>query len=348
MKYLIMQHPGHNRVYYSSAYKMALAELKIASHRLSISPTDVGVENIEGIRYLALDVNEALTDEDLDMLSRLSFVFALFLLGDDDDNITLRPIGKKAYEYIDPKISSLLKYQGKTNELFTKMMVNVGLLSSDFSYKQNVSLLDPVAGRGTTLFEAAVYGFNATGIDIDPKSTHDTGIFFKQYLEGEHLKHLISQRQIAGNGKKEAIIMQEFVYARDKKELKDKSLQKKLALVNGSSQYASQFFKNNTFHLLVGDLPYGIQHGNSTVKKQATITRNPTELLEACLPDWHKVLKKGGVAVIAWNSFIVSKSRLDDVFRKHGFEVLDQAPYNEFEHMVDRSIKRDIVVAKKI
>ena len=91
-------------------------------------------------------------------------------------------IPKKTAEvhYLDNKISSLLKYQGKTNELFTKMMINVGLLSSDYSYSNTINLLDPVAGKGTTLFEAAVYGFNAFGIEIEKNAVQDSKIFFKK------------------------------------------------------------------------------------------------------------------------------------------------------------------------
>lgn len=43
------------------------------------------------------------------------------------------------------------------------MMINVALLSSDFNYNDRIQLLDPIAGKGTTLFEGAVYGFDTYG-----------------------------------------------------------------------------------------------------------------------------------------------------------------------------------------
>ena len=227
------------------------------------------------------------------------------------------------------------------------MMINVALLSSDFDYSENIKILDPVAGKGTTLFEAAVSNFDVYGIEIEPKAVHEVTVFFKKYLEMERLKHSSTKRQVFGTNKSNAVFIQEFEYARSKEEFKSQDLIKKLGIVNGNSKEADKYFKNEDFHLIVGDLPYGIVHGNTGAKKTETITRNPSELLSDCIPAWYKVLKKGGVIVMAWNSFLVSRQKLADIFHENGFEVLNQVSYNEFEHMVDKSIKRDILVAKK-
>jgi tRNA G10 N-methylase Trm11 len=77
------------------------------------------------------------------------------------------------------------------------------------------------------------------------------------------------------------------------------------------------------------------------------LTRNPFELLTASLPEWFKVLKKGGVLVFAWNKHLMPKDKLITLLEDNGFDVLYESPYNEFEHRVDMSIKRDIIVAKK-
>lgn len=346
-KYLILQHPGHNRVYYNVAGELALAELTIACQRLDVACEEIMVEEIAQVRYLSFTTKEAITDHDLAILSRLSFVFAIFRMEQRGGQTCLIPISKVDYEYVDSKISSLMKYAGKTNELFTKMMINVGLLSSDFDYNHKIQLLDPVAGRGTTLFEGAIYGFDVTGIEIEPKSVHEATIFFKKYLEAERFKHTSGQRQVSGQKKSEAIYMQEFEYACTKEAFKSDQLRKKLGIVNGNSQDAASYFKKNNFHLIVGDLPYGIAHGNKGAAKSTSITRNPSELLSLCLPQWYQVLKKGGVVVVAWNSFVVSRQKLSEIFTENGFEVFTEAPYDGFEHLVDRSIKRDIVVARK-
>lgn len=149
--YLILQHPGHNRVYYNAAGSMALAELEISLKRLSISCSNCELVNIAGVRYISFAADVLLPESDLEIVGRLSFVFAVYLLNKNSGAETLMPVKLPEYEYMDQKISSILKYPGKTNELFTKMMVNIGLLSGNYSYSDAIKLLDPVAGRVTTL-----------------------------------------------------------------------------------------------------------------------------------------------------------------------------------------------------
>lgn len=347
MNYLILQNPGHNRVYYNSADTLALSELKLACLRLSGNSKGVELANIEGIRYLSFETETELSESDLQIISRLSFVFAIFILEKLNDKNCLIPLKIIDYSYINSKVSSLLKYRGKTNELFTKMMINVALLSSNFTYSEKIKMLDPVAGKGTSLFEAAVYGFDAYGIEIETKFVHEADVFFKKYLEQEHLKHTADKRQIYGASKSNSVKIYEFLYAKNKQEFKTSETVKTLAMVCGNSQDAYKYFKKQMFNFIVGDLPYGIVHGSSTSKKTLK-SRNPKEFLIQCLPEWYKVLKKGGTIVIAWNSFIVSREQLLEVFLANKLEVLSQAPYTDFEHMVDKSIKRDIIVAKKL
>ncbi len=348
MQYLILQHPGHNRVYYNVAGKMAEAELALALPALSVSARASGIHDVAGVRYLGFETEGALSAGDWTLLSRLSFVFAFFHWKKEGEQDILLPIRKTAYEYVDNKISSLLKYQGKTNELFTKMMVNVALLSSDFSGQENLQLLDPVAGKGTTLFEALVYGMHAYGIELAEKSVHETAVFFKKYLETERFKHVADKRQVAGTNRHSAVMMHEFTFASDKEAFKQEALQKKLGILVGNTTLADTYFKANRFHFLVGDLPYGIFHGNAAEKKSAGVSRNPSDLLRECLPAWHKVLKKDGIVVIAWNSFLVSRFQLAKVFAENNFEVFHEPPYDKLEHMVDQSIKRDILVARRV
>lgn len=345
-RYLILQNPGHNRVYYNLSGQLALAELKIAINRLDTDCEEIEIIKIKGIRYISFKTKVELSEDDLQILSRLSFVFAIYKEEKLNDDYFLRPIEKFEFEYVDQKISSLLKYAGKTNELFTKMMINVALLSSDFDYHDNIRLLDPVAGKGTTLFEALVYNFEAMGIEIDSKSTHACEIFFKKFLEEEKYKHQANSRRVYGKDKSEAVFIKEFEYAKTKQDFKEESNRKKLGLVTGQSQDAAKYFKKNSFHIIVGDLPYGIAHGNTSDNISKAITRSPYQLISQCLPSWALILKEGGTIVLAWNSFVASKHKLVSLFVENGFEVLDDEEL-QFEHMVDKSIKRDIIIAKK-
>lgn len=345
--YLLLQNPGHNRVYYNYAGKLAVAELKIAAQKFDTKCINIVIEQIESVRYINLKTEDELSEKDMQILSRLSFVFAVYKRITYNDNVCLKPISKENYYYIDEKISTILKYSGKTNELFTRMMINIALLSSNFEYSTKIKLLDPVAGKGTTLFEGLVYGFDVFGIETDTKSTQDSTIFFKKYIEKEKLKHSFIKRQIFGKNKSEAVYINEFEFSNTKEEFKNRKNRKKLGIIEGSTQNAGNYFKSETFEIIVGDLPYGIHHRNSTANKTSSITRNPSELLSNSLTAWHKILKKGGVVVVAWNVFVAPKHKITKIFSDNGFNVLSEQVSDNFEHLVDKSIKRDIIIAKK-
>lgn len=267
----------------------------------------------------------------------------------NDTNKLLNPIILPKWNYIDSKISSLLKYGGKTNELFTKMMINVALLASDYNYNDDINILDPIAGRGTTLYEAAVYGYNAYGVELDTKSVHDINIFFKKFLEQEKIKHNTYKRKYSGISKSQNQTMLEFEYASDKSIFKEVSNRKKLGVININTIESDLYFKNNKFHLLVGDLPYGVAHGNKKIAHRENRTRNPLDLITEALPKWSKLLKKGGVLALAWNVNVLSKHKVIKLLEKAGFNELTSKDENKlnFLHRVDHSIQRDIVLAKK-
>ena len=337
MKFLILQHPGHNRVYYNAADKLALAELKIASTKLSVTIQNLAIEEIARVRYLTFESDTPLNDDDFIIISRLSFIFAIYSLEGD----MLSPIEAFPYHYVNPKIGTLLKYHGKTNELFTKMMVNIAMLSSDYTLHDTIEMLDPCCGRGTTLFEGAVYGYNSYGVELDLKAVQEGTLYFKKFVEEERYKHKTDSRQVAGTSKADATYIYEFEYTKSKKE----TVQKRFGMICGDTQEMAKYFKNNRFHLIIGDLPYGIYHHNT---RDERAMRNPSELLEVSLSEWCKVLKQGGIIALAWNSFLVSRVKLVELFEAKGFEVLSSEAYCELEHMVDRSIKRDVLVARKV
>ena len=160
MIYLILQHPGTNKVYYAASDKIALAELQIACANISIPVSELKITEIAGVRYLSLEVENEFTPDDLNIISRLSFVFALFKQKEVNDEKYLFPVLTTDYEYIDSKISNILKYKGKTNEQLTKMMINVALLTSDYNYNHSIKILDPIAGKGTTLYEAVITSYS--------------------------------------------------------------------------------------------------------------------------------------------------------------------------------------------
>lgn len=350
MRYLILRNPGHNRVYFDNSEKLAAAELKIVCKPFLTDPPKVESVDIGGVRYLAFETEEPIIDKAgsaapfLKTLSRLSFAYAIFELTKINGKTFLKPIAKPKVDFLDERITTILKYKGKTNEIFTKALVNLAAAASDFDFSDRLRLLDPVAGKGTTLFEALSRGFDAYGIEIESKLSHEGAVFFRQYLESERFKRSFAKRKIAGDKKSNAVHIQEFEFARTKEEHKSGET-RRIGFAHGDARKAAEYFPKNNFHLIVGDLPYGIFHGSSG-KKKSGVSRNPSELLASCLPAWRRVLKPGGAVALAWNSFLVSRGELASIFEKNDFEVLSGGAFEELEHKVDRSIKRDVLVAR--
>jgi hypothetical protein len=347
MHYLILQHPGHNRVYYEASAQLALSELQLICSRLESTVSNPELVEIGGLPYLQFETGQPLPRADLELLSGFSFAFALFIRKGDEVKGGLHPLPLPSVTYLDPKISSLLKYPGKTNELFTRLMVNVALFSSGFPAGERLRLLDPVAGKGTTLFEGLIRGFDVYGIEKEARSVHETRVFFKKYLEAERFKHQTESRQVGGTGKSSAIMLHEFAFAPDKEAFKQASARRKLGLVQGLAQEAGRYFKKERFHLMVGDLPYGIAHANRASAKADGGSRNPSQLLAACLPEWYRILHPGGTVALSWNAHLVSREKLSGLFGEAGFRVFTEAPYGRFSHQVDRAIRRDLIVARK-
>jgi len=357
MIYLLLQHPGHNRVYYNASDKLALSELNIACFNMDCECENVSIIEIAGVRYLSFETESELSLHDLQMLSRLSFIFAFYRAEKNKEDFVLYPIQKHELNFIDDKISTMLKYRGKTNELFTRLMINIAMLSSDFSYGDKIKLIDPIAGRGTTLYEGLVYGMDVCGVELEKSSVDESVNFFKKFLQEDRIKFSFQKRRIAGANKAEAIFSEEFSYMLRNSDI---AINKSFNMVCGNTLDLRKYFKAESFEIMVGDLPYGVVHGNvSSMRgngasgkgrklKKGGPTRNPVELLESALPAWYKVLKRGGVAVIAWNSFLIQRNELAKYFEAVGFSVLSGEFYDEFEHKVDRAIKRDILVAKKV
>ncbi len=346
MEYAILCNPGHNRVYFEASLQLAQAEFSLVARKLSVPCGQAGIQMICGIPYFVFQAEKELSVIDIRRVSELSFVYALFSLKREGQEVALRPIQRTDERFVDESIGTILKYTGKTNELFTRMLIHVAQLTQETGEEQNLRLLDPVAGKGTTLYEGLIRGFDVYGVEIGDKVTTEAYHFLKRFLETARYKFTCKTVRISGENKSFSASRHTFQIARNKEDLKNRNL-RTAEFIAGNSVYSHLFFKKRFFHMIVGDLPYGVQHGNVTSEKRSSLTRNPSELLEACLPAWKQVLKPGGAVVLAWNSNVLSREKLAVVLEKHGFRVLQEGPFLEFEHRVDLSIRRDIIVAVK-
>lgn len=342
-KYGILLNPGHNRVYFMASLKLAQSELMVALNFCDKKCEKMEVVDIAGVAYLQFEVEE-FTLEELNIIGKLSFVYAIFEMVAVDGENLLKPLSLLDAYYMRDDIGTILKYTGKTNELFTAMMINVAVLSLA-KMPEKVKLLDPIAGKGTTLYEALIYGYDAYGVEIADSSVQDAYTFMRKYLETEKFKHITKVERVSGAGKSFTAKRHAIDLAPSKEAFKANPRHWELVL--GDSKNMDTYFQKNTFDVIVGDLPYGVQHGNITARTKASITRNPSELIKACGGGWHKVLKVGGVMVLAWNNFVLPKAEFAEILTELGFEVLSDGVYGEFEHRVDNAIRRDIIVARK-
>lgn len=337
-KYCILQNPGHNRVYFASSLKLALNELSIASEKLSSPVLNICETVIGGVEYIAFEKDGALTKDDLVIISRLSFSYAVFEMS---DNFFI-PLEKSGSYFFDDDLNTILKYSGKTNEIFTRMMINIAVFMSEFEYDGSINMLDPVCGKGTSLFEALTCGYNAYGVELSDKLVSECSAYFKKYLETKKYKHTVKKEKISGEGADGKKFRSER-YGFELAKSKDDKWQN-FEIVSGDTINIGKFYKKNTFHIIVGDLPYGIKHDNTA---KGNSMRNPTDLLDASLPVWLNALKVGGCIVLAWNTFLLKRENIEKIFRDNNVYIPDNEVFYNFEHRVDQAINRDIIVGIK-
>lgn len=345
MIYAILYHPGHNRVYFETSVQLSVSEFCIAAQQLSTACSTVQQQRICGIDYLTFETVEELDPADLEVISGLSFVYALFRVEHFNGELYLKPLVRDCARFVDESMSTILKYTGKTNEIFTRMMINIAYHTQ--GRREDIRLLDPIAGKGTTLYEALMKGFDVYGIEIGDMVVNESYHFVKRFLETAHYKYEHTALRLSGPNKSFTAARHTFVTAKTKEAFKNKET-RTIELIAGNAKYADQYYRKSYFDLIVGDLPYGVQHGNVTKEKQTSLTRNPTELLRTCLPAWMGVLKSGGALALAWNANVLPRNKMERLLEEHGLTVKKEEAYLRLAHRVDQSILRDVVVAQKL
>ena len=351
MTYAIMHNPRHGRVYLEAAGAMALSELSFAGRLLSAPPEGIREASIGGVPYILFEQNSAPTPEDVRVLSRLSFAYALFKLERGPgvpttgplipETCLLAPITRNPGYFIDEDISAILKYSGKTNELFTRLMLNLALAHGPGAVPSRV--LDPMAGKGTTLYEALMQGADAYGVEIDPKPAYEAFLYIKKHFEMARYKHTGHTEKTGGidpAGKKFSAIRYQVEMARNKDEQRQ-GLARQFEIIAGDTRHTSAYFKKNFFHAIVADLPYGVQHGAKKKPQGGGQSRNALELVKEAMPGWVKTLKPGGTVVLAWNLFLIDRDAMAGVFAANGLAV-QEGP--DFSHRLDQATHRDLMV----
>ena len=336
VRYALLIAPSSNRVYADASIRLTISELAVfASTVLDAKLTDVEELSLAGVPYVGFAAPDpGLSERDIAYLSNLSSVYALFAIEGD----LLRPTALRPLAFFDDDLLTIQKYSGKTNEQFTKLLLNVTLLASTHAphmLDRRLVVLDPLCGRGTTINQALMYGYNALGIDTDGKDFDIYSAFIRTWLKRKRIKH---KAEITPVRKEKRLIARRLSVSI--------GTNTSLTMFHGDSTKAREFLKGGVADVIVADLPYGVMHGSRS--GDANISRSPLQLLRDAVPVWTQLIQPGGAVGISWNTHVASRADAVEILEVNGLRVRTGDGYDDFEHWVDQSINRDVLVARKV
>lgn len=341
-RYALLILPSTNRVYADASVALTRAELEIFNRSvLGGRLADIAELRLGGVPYVVFSATE-LGARDAALLANLSSIYALFRL----EGGLLRPVGLSRLDRFDDDLITIQKYSGKTNEQFTKLLLNVTLLASAFADElldRRFRVLDPLCGRGTTLNQALMYGFDAAGVDRDQQDFEAYSTFVRTWLKRKRIKHRAESGTVRKDRRTIGRRLQ-ITLAADKVDYRA-GVTQRLDVVNADTTAALQFFRPGSFDVVVADAPYGVQHGSRTAGKG--LARSPLALLAEAAPVWATLLRPGGALGISWNTFGAGRDEAARVLADAGLQVVGSEPYLALEHRVDQAIARDVLVATK-
>lgn len=321
--------PQRSTQYADLARTLAIPELQlspIGAHAADFAAVKLGGQDY--VRFTLSQEPDANQCRELGMLAMTSAFFTQYDRIGDVDGPLLRPLESGWQPMLSPDIVATRRYRGKTNEVFTHFLCNIARFSSAFADEPwaNLSIMDPLMGGGTTLFVGLMLGAQKVGgVDHETEDVRSTATFLQQYLQHERISHKMQPERLKGLGlrwqctigKKGERPIQECIMASGD---------------TGQSQTLLPGFKP---HLIVADLPYGVQHHGPL----------NTFLLEA-LPAWLAMLRRGGVIALAWDATRFARAEMLALLQTQPkLQLHNNPPYDALAHAVDRVIKvRDVLI----
>jgi SAM-dependent methyltransferase len=323
-------------VYAEASVALTVAELGV----LALTRLDgrIGVATptrIAGVPYLTFGGD--LGDADLAHLGDVSTAMALF----ERDGSRLQPVELPRRDRFDDDLLTILKYSGKTNEVFTKLLLNVTVWSGAAVVGRPLKVLDPMCGRGTTLNQVLMNGWHALGLDLDERDFDSYAAFLRTWLTTKRLKHSAEVTPVRRDGAKLGRRFHAEVGATREEWKAGEAIT--VDYVNADTLHTRAVHKPASVDAVVTDAPYGVQHGS---RSGGRLARNPLDLLREAVPIWAEVLRPGGAMGIAWNTHVAGRADALGVLADAGLEPLDDGPYRGLVHRVDQAILRDVLVAR--
>jgi hypothetical protein len=324
--------PQRSTQYANLAGDLAAAEL--AASPLGHRAKDIEKRRIAGQDYVtfALAADTLSDDEKVQLasLATLGNIFELYASLGGIEGPLLRPVAVDYPYALSPDIAAVRRYKGKTNELFTLFLCNMAKFASGFAETpwHELRVFDPLAGGGTTLFTALSLGAHAAGIERERDDVESTATFLTQFCRESRISVSVREerlRQIEAH-------RWQFRIGREKED------PRRCLLASGDSALTRDLLGGfGKPHLVVTDLPYGIQH-------QAPLA----DLLGTCLPGWAAAMEPSGALAFSWDSTRATRDEMVALVEDLSpLRVVAEAPYGDLAHRVDRVIKRrDVIVAR--
>src|SRR5260221_4108497 len=295
MKIALKIRPQRSTQYTNMVETLAIPELLASPVGMAIQ--EVTPVTLAGQGYLLATLKTGETEdageirsiqEMLPTLSRLgatSEVYQYFARLGEIEGPLLRPLEPQFRPFIPLEMSEARRYKGKTNEIFSQVLLNVAIFAGAYAqeFTSRLRILDPLAGGGTTLFLAVAAGHDALGIELERQDIETTAGFILHYLPHEH----IPIQEFDERGRKAG--------RRYQFEIGTKKETRTLGLAHGDTAQTRLHMQEvpggPRMHAVLGDLPYGIQHFGEIAS-----------LLQKALSAWEQLLLPGGTLALAWNA----------------------------------------------
>lgn len=330
-RYLMLRTPSANRVYAGEAGSLTAAELELTAPFAQ----DIADVDVAGVGYLSFESPE-LTAGQVETVAAQSACFALFAAEGD----LLRPVAVPRPFILDDDLVTIPKYPGKTNEQFTHLLLGVTLSAVTREPTGPRQVLDPLAGRGTTLSTALLLGHDAYGVEADQKAFEQMVSYLKTYLRRKRIKHTADVSSVRRDGK--------AIGRRFDAEIRPDGHTLHVTAFTGDTRDSASLFGRKKFDAIVTDAPYGVAHGASGTDVRGVAgkrDRSPAGLLREAVPVWAGQLMHGGALGLSWNTFGLSRDDLAGILTDAGLTMQSGGAWERFAHRVDSSIKRDLIVA---
>ncbi|MGJ3508049.1 TRM11 family SAM-dependent methyltransferase [Enemella sp. A6] len=330
----MLLNPSANRVYGGQVASLAEAELRVCAPWAS----EVATTTVAGVDYLGFTTEAEPNPDQARLLADQSAFLALFEM--QDENL-LRPVEVHPTGKLDDDLVTIPKYQGKTNEQFTRLLLNVTLSQVRGDKPTPWTVLDPMAGRGTTLTSAWLLGHHGAGVEADTKAVEAMGAFLRTWLRRKRLKHRAESNPVRREGKSLGRRFDATVQQPGGPELS-------LSVFTGDTRQSAALWGKRRFDAIVTDAPYGVVHGSKADHRR---DRSPAALLGEAIGVWAGQLRPGGALGLSWNTHGLAREDVLGLLTEAGLTPCgdggENDPWQRFGHRVDSSIFRDLVVATK-